>query len=130
MRTARRSLALISALVGVLALTSCGGANSAYCTTLTDNSDVAATVFAAVAPGMSDQESVRARLDLLAEVEDSVPEDLSEDFATWTAYLEEVEPLIGSEDPADTRALIEAGTDEVDAASDALFEHYVGTCMD
>lgn len=130
MRSVRRPLALLFTVVGMTALAACGGAGSEYCTTLTDNSEVSATVFTPVVPGMNDQEGVQERLDLLAEVEDSVPEELSEDFTTWQAYLEEAEPLVDSSDPEDTTALIDAGTDEVDAAGSALSDHYTGTCMD
>lgn len=130
MRSTRRPLALMIAVVGMAALSACGNAGSEYCATLTESSEVSATVFTPVIPGMNDQEGVQERLDLLAEVEDSVPEEISEDFTTWQAYLEEVEPLIGSSDPEDITALIDAGTDEVDAAGSALSEHYTGTCMD
>ena len=127
----RRGCALtITTAACIAALASCGGAHSEYCTTLTDNSEVSATLFAPAVPGTVDEETVQQRLDLLGEVEDSVPDELSEDFATWTAYLEEIKPLIGSQDPDELTAMINARDDEVKTAGDALFDHYTGTCMD
>jgi len=128
MRHARATALLVPALA--LALSACGGANSAYCSTLTENSEVSATVFTAVVPGMVTAEQVDQRLALLGEVEDDVPEELQEDFSTWQGYLGEVGPLLDSEDPVDMTAVIEAGDDEVDAAGEALSDHYTGTCMD
>ncbi|HEX7350622.1 hypothetical protein [Brachybacterium sp.] len=92
MRSARRPRGLMITVVGMAALAACGNAGGEYCATLTDHSEVSAMVFTPVIPGMNDQEG----LDLLAEVEDSVPEEISEDVTTWQAYLKEVEPLIGS----------------------------------
>lgn len=128
MRHARATALLVPALA--LTLSACGGANSAYCSTLTENSEVSATVFTAVVPGMVTAEQVDQRLALLGEVEDDVPEELQEDFTTWQGFLDEVGPLLDSEDPADMTAVIEAGDDEVDAAGEALSDHYTGTCMD
>lgn len=128
MRHARATALLVPALA--LTLSACGGANSAYCSTLTENSEVSATVFTAVVPGMVTAEQVDQRLALLGEVEDDVPEELQEDFSTWQGYLGEIGPLLDSEDPADMTAVIEAGDDEVDAAGEALSDHYTGTCMD
>ncbi len=128
MRHARATALLVPALA--LTLSACGGANGAYCSTLTENSEVSATVFTAVVPGMVTAEQVDQRLALLGEVEDDVPEELQEDFSTWQGYLGEIGPLLDSEDPADMTAVIEAGDDEVDAAGEALSDHYTGTCMD
>jgi Mg2+/Co2+ transporter CorC len=75
-------------------------------------------------------EQVEERLSLLGEVEDEVPSELQEDFTTWTEYLEEVGPLLDSEDSADVTGVIEAADDDVDAAGGALSDHYTGTCMD
>lgn len=77
-------------------------------------------------PGQADAAQIDRRLDLLTQVADDVPEDLEGDFATWTAYLEEVRPLL---DSGDMDAVLEAMTDDVDVAGEALFEHYTGTCM-
>ena len=128
MRHVRATALLVPALA--LTLSACGGANSAYCSTLTDNSDVSATVFTAVVPGMVTSEQVEDRLALLEQVEGDVPEELQEDFATWQSFLEEVGPKLDSEEPEDTTAVIEAADDEVDAAGEALSDHYTGTCME
>lgn len=128
MRSALRSVRTAALLVPALALTlsACGGAESAYCDTLTENSEVAATVYGPVVPGQADAAQIDRRLDLLSQVADDVPEDLEGDFATWTAYLEEVGPLL---DSGDMDAVLEAMTDDVDVAGEALFEHYTGTCI-
>ena len=128
MRHVRATALLVPALA--LTLSACGGANSAYCSTLTDNSDVSATVFTAVVPGMVTSEQVEDRLALLEQVEGDVPEELQEDFATWQGFLEEVGPKLDSEQPEEMTAVIEAADDEVDAAGEALSDHYTGTCMD
>ena len=128
MRHARAAVLLVPALA--LTLSACGGANSAYCSTLTDNSDVSATVFTAVVPGMVTSEQVEDRLALLEQVEGDVPEELQEDFATWQGFLEEVGPKLDSEQPEEMTAVIEAADDEVDAAGEALSDHYTGTCME
>ena len=128
MRHVRATALLVPALA--LTLSACGGGNSAYCSTLTDNSDVSATVYTAVVPGMVTSEQVDERLDLLEQVEGDVPEELQEDFTTWQSFLEEVGPKLESEDPEDMTAVIEAADDEVDAAGEALADHYTGTCMD
>ena len=127
MRHVRATALLVPALA--LTLSACGGGD-AYCSTLTDNSDVSATVFTAVVPGMVTSEQVDERLALLEQVQDDVPEELQEDFTTWQGFLDEVGPKLDSEDPADTTAVIEAADDEVDAAGEALSDHYTGTCMD
>jgi hypothetical protein len=122
----RRPAVLLAAGAGVLALSACGGGSSAYCTTLTDNSEVAAGVFNPVIPGMASEEDLDARLDLLEQVQDDVPEELAEDFTTWQGYLETAAEDIET----DAAAAFEAGqADDVQAARDALFEHYTGTCM-
>jgi len=128
MRHVRATALLVPALA--LTLSACGGANSAYCSTLTDNSDVSATVFTAVVPEMVTSEQVEDRLALLEQVEGDVPEELQEDFATWQGFLEEVGPKLDSEQPEEMTAVIEAADDEVDAAGEALSDHYTGTCMD
>ena len=127
MRHVRATALLVPALA--LTLSACGGGD-AYCSTLTDNSDVSATVFTAVVPGMVTSEQVEDRLALLEQVEGDVPEELQEDFTTWQSFLEEVGPKLDSEEPEDTTAVIEAADDEVDAAGEALSDHYTGTCMD
>ena len=127
MRHVRATALLVPALA--LTLSACGGGD-AYCSTLTDNSDVSATVFTAVVPGMVTSEQVDERLALLEQVQDDVPEELQEDFTTWQGFLDEVGPKLDSEDPADTTAVIEAADDEVDAAGEALSDHYTGTCME
>jgi len=127
LRSVRAAAQLVPALALTLALGACGGGESAYCDTLTENSEVAATVYGPVVPGQADAAQIDRRLDLLTQVADDVPEDLEGDFATWTAYLEEVQPLL---DSGDMDAVLEAMTDEVDVAGAALFEHYTGTCMD
>ena len=127
MRHVRTAVLLAPALA--LTLSACGGGD-AYCSTLTDNSDVSATVFTAVVPGMVTSEQVDERLALLEQVQDDVPEELQEDFTTWQGFLDEVGPKLDSEDPADTTAVIEAADDEVDAAGEALSDHYTGTCME
>ena len=128
MRHVRATALLVPALA--LTLSACGGGNSAYCSTLADNSDVSATVYTAVVPGMVTSEQVDERLALLEQVQDDVPEELQEDFTTWQGFLDEVGPKLDSEDPADTTAVIEAADDEVDAAGEALSDHYTGTCME
>lgn len=127
MRHVRVTALLVPALA--LTLSACGGGD-AYCSTLTANSDISATVYTAIVPGMVASEQVDERLALLEQVQDDVPEELQEDFTTWQGFLEEVGPLLESDDPADTTAVIEAGDDEVDAAGEALADHYTGTCMD
>lgn len=124
MRHVRAAALLVPALA--LSLSACGGGSSAYCDTLTDNSAVSATVFGPVVPGQADASQIDARLELLGEVEGDVPSDLQEDFDTWTAYLEEVGPLLEEGDQA---AVLDAATDDVDAAGETLFDHYTGTCM-
>jgi predicted small lipoprotein YifL len=128
MRSVRASVLLVPTLA--LALAGCGGGGGAYCSTLTENSDVAATVFTPVIPGMVSAEQVEERLSLLGEVEDDVPSELQEDFTAWSEYLEEVGPLLGSADSADVSGVTEAADDDVDAAGEALSDHYTGTCMD
>ena len=127
MRHVRTAVLLAPALA--LTLSACGGGD-AYCSTLTDNSDVSATVFTAVVPEMVTSEQVEDRLALLEQVEGDVPEELQEDFATWQGFLEEVGPKLDSEQPEEMTAVIEAADDEVDAAGEALSDHYTGTCMD
>ena len=127
MRHVRTAVLLAPALA--LTLSACGGGD-AYCSTLTDNSDVSATVFTAVVPEMVTSEQVEDRLALLEQVEGDVPEELQEDFATWQGFLEEVGPKLDSEQPEEMTAVIEAADDEVDAAGEALADHYTGTCMD
>ena len=127
MRHVRATALLVPALV--LALSACGGGD-AYCSTLTDNSDVSATVYTAVVPGMVTSEQVDERLALLEQVQDDVPEELQENFTTWQSFLEEVGPKLDSEEPEEMTAVIEAADDEVDAAGEALSDHYTGTCMD
>ena len=127
MRHVRATALLVPALA--LTLSACGGGD-AYCSTLTDNSDVSATVFTAVVPEMVTSEQVEDRLALLEQVEGDVPEELQEDFATWQGFLEEVGPKLDSEQPEEMTAVIEAADDEVDAAGEALSDHYTGTCMD
>src|SRR5690606_20365703 len=127
LRSVRAAAQLVPALALTLALGACGGGESAYCNTLTENSEVAATVYGPVVPGQADAAQIDRRLDLLTQDADDVPEDLEDHFATWTAYLQEVQPLL---DSGDMDAVLEAMTDEVDVAGAALFEHYTGTCMD
>jgi hypothetical protein len=127
MRHTRAVVLLVPALA--LTLSACGGGDDAYCSTLSENSDVAATVFTPVIPGMVTSDQVDERLSLLGEVEDDVPSELQADFTTWTEYLEEVGPLLDSEDSADVTGVIEAADDDVDAAGEALSDHYTGTCM-
>ena len=127
MRHVRATALLVPALA--LTLSACGGGD-AYCSTLTDNSDVSATVYTAVVPGMVTSEQVEDRLALLEQVEGDVPEELQEDFATWQGFLEEVGPKLDSEQPEEMTAVIEAADDEVDAAGEALSDHYTGTCME
>jgi hypothetical protein len=75
---------------------------------------------------MASEEDLDARLDLLEQVQDDVPEELAEDFTTWQGYLETAAEDIET----DAAAAFEAGqADDVQAARDALFEHYTGTCM-
>ncbi|MCT1436368.1 hypothetical protein [Brachybacterium paraconglomeratum] len=127
MRHARAAVLLLPALA--LTLGACGGAD-AYCSTLSDNAQLSATVYTSVVPGMVTSEQADERLALLGELEGDVPEDLQEDFTTWQDYLEEVGPKLDSQEPEDMTAVIDAGDDEVDAAREALFDHYNSTCMD
>src|SRR5690606_6636355 len=93
LRSVRAAALLVPALALTLALGACGGGESAYCDTLTGNSEVAATVYGPGVPGQADAAQIDRRLDLLPQVADAVREDREGDFAPWTAYLEEVQPL-------------------------------------
>ncbi len=121
-RTALPSFLLTPALA--LALAGCGGGQGDFCEVLTDDSKTAATVFTPVIPGMVDESMVRERLDLVDQIEDP-PEDLEDDLDTWREYLQTA--LENVDD--NPNALIDAGTDEVDAAQKALFDRYTDTCM-
>ena len=129
MRRVRRAAALLCSAAGILALSACGG-GGAYCATLVENSDLAATVYAPIIPGMHDAEYVRERLDLLRQVERDVPEELREDYVVWTSYLEEAERRLATEAPEDVTRLTELGDEQVAAARSTLSDHYTGTCME
>ncbi|UQN28661.1 hypothetical protein [Brachybacterium kimchii] len=114
---------LLLAPVLALTLAGCGAGQGDFCEVLNDNTDLAATVFTPVIPEMVDATTVQQRLDLVDQIEDP-PSDLEDDLTTWRNYLQKALDNID-----DATAVINAGTDEVDAAQEALFDRYTGTCM-
>jgi hypothetical protein len=107
----------------LIGMTGCSGGEGDFCKVLKSDTATAATVFAPATPGMQDPALAQKQRELLDQIEDP-PDDLADDLETWKNYLDKV-----GENADDPTAAIEARTDEVQAAGDALFDEYTDTCM-
>ena len=96
-----------------------------FCEVLLSDTATAATVFAAPiwdSSGSVDQANLAARIQLLDKL-GTAPDGLDDDLEIWKGY---VNTLSTAETPTEVFA---AQTEEVDAAGEALFEEYTGTCL-
>lgn len=122
---ARRSPIILLALgASAVALSGCAsGGDAGFCGPLYDDSQTAAVAFVPLVPGMNTQEDVRLRLELVEKLEPT--DELSADLTAWTGYL-----TVGAESiDDDPTTVIDAYDDDTEAAGQALFEYYSGTCL-
>lgn len=111
------------AVVGALTLGGCGGGDlEAYCTQIQE-SPLSAVIYTPYIATEPPADWAGARLDVLEGLE--APEaDLADDLDTWRGYLEDLSALEAS-DPA----VFDLSTEEVEAAAEALFDHYTEQCL-
>lgn len=121
----RRSPIILLALgASAVVLSGCAsGGDAGFCGPLHDEHEEAAVAFVALVPGMNTEADVQTRLSLVEELEPT-PE-LADDLTAWTDYL-----TVGAESiDDDPTAVIEAYDDNAKASGEALFEYYMGTCL-
>lgn len=121
----RRSPIILLALgASAVVLSGCAsGGDAGFCGPLRDEHEAAAVAFVALVPGMNTEADVQTRLSLVEELEPT-PE-LADDLTAWTDYL-----TVGAESiDDDPTAVIEAYDDNAKASGEALFEYYMGTCL-
>jgi len=120
-------LVMAAAVTGVLSLAGCSSGADEYCSTLRA-SVTGATLFSAHTAWGGGSNPLDQRLQLMDAAEDTVPEDLADDWAVWRTHVEAVRDYETGESPMPGLA----DDPEADAAREAgsrLGTHYVDTCF-